>query len=319
MLSRRDEQPLAPTRDVDLLWFACEADDEQADTRGKTESKQRTDHCPPPPTRNARDSLTGYDVERVRCARRQRPRPADRPGGAVGDVPDDERLDRVAVLAAAREHVRVMTLVARQTARLVDVLDRIAGEASASYGTPGPPSSAAPSPKRHSTVGSAITLTVSPASEIDNDCRRGAGSSQNHDGAPVKPARAGLVLISPGASSTRRVSDCATADGDSRPAPLFVPGPTRVKHGVTLFGTYWHACPAASVYQKLPGPHGCWSTQDRRARRERRERRRQVRARVSSPDRHNDSLRGSSRGAASVARPRLLEPRTPECGIQPRA
>src|SRR6266567_1725643 len=123
---------------------------------------------------------------------------------------------------------------------------------------PGPPSSVAPSPKRHSTLGSAITFTVSPAREIDNDCRRGAGSSQNHDDAPVKPAREGLVLISPGASSTRRVSDSATADGDSCPAPLFVPGPMSVKQGVTLSGTYWHACPAASVYQKLSGPNGCW-------------------------------------------------------------
>src|SRR5579884_4185790 len=124
---------------------------------------------------------------------------------------------------------------------------------------PGPPSSEVPSPKRQVTVGSAVTLTVSPASEIDNDCRRGAGSSQNHDCAPVRPARMGLVLISPGASSTRCDSDCATADGDRRPAPSFEPGPTSVTHGVTLFGTYWHACPAASVYQKLPGPPGCRS------------------------------------------------------------
>src|SRR4029077_20773355 len=48
-----------------------------------------------------------------------------RSGGAVGDVPDDERLDRVAVLTAASEHIRVMTLVARKAARLVGVLDRI--------------------------------------------------------------------------------------------------------------------------------------------------------------------------------------------------
>src|SRR6185437_11014218 len=48
-------------------------------------------------------------------------------------------------------------------------------------------------------------------------------------------------------------------DGDRPPATLFEPGPTSVKHGVTLFGTYWHAWPAVSVYQKLPGPPGCWS------------------------------------------------------------
>src|SRR5579864_3424831 len=123
---------------------------------------------------------------------------------------------------------------------------------------PGPPSSEEPSPKCHSTVGSATTLTVSPASEIDNDWRCGAGSSQNHDDAPVRPVRAGLVWISPAASSARRASDCATADGDSRPA-RFAAGPTSVKHGPTLFGTYGHACPAPSVYQKLPGPPGCLS------------------------------------------------------------
>src|SRR5438552_2061193 len=35
-----------------------------------------------------------------------------------------------------------------------------------------------------------MTLTVSPARVIDNDCRVGAGSSQNHDGAPASPGRA---------------------------------------------------------------------------------------------------------------------------------
>jgi len=36
---------------------------QQPDTGGKTESEQHTDHCPPPLTRKARDSLTGYDVD----------------------------------------------------------------------------------------------------------------------------------------------------------------------------------------------------------------------------------------------------------------
>ena len=71
---------------------------------------------------------------------------------------------------------------------------------------PGPPSSVAPSPKRHSTVGSAITFTVSPAREINNDCRRGAGSSQNHDDAPVKPVKPNTVA--------RSLAIGSPADGD---------------------------------------------------------------------------------------------------------
>ena len=90
-----------------------------------------------------------------------------------------------------------------------------AGGGPAVYGRPGPPTSDAPSPKRHSTLGSALTLTLSPRNEIDSTSRRGGGASQNHESAPVKPPRAaaGLASIRPGASSNRAASAAAIAAG----------------------------------------------------------------------------------------------------------
>src|ERR671938_252325 len=90
-----------------------------------------------------------------------------------------------------------------------------AGGGPAVYGRPGPPTSDASSPKRHSTLGSAPTLTLSPRNEIDSTSRRGGGASQNHESAPVRPPRAaaGLASIRPGASSKRAASAAAIAAG----------------------------------------------------------------------------------------------------------
>ena len=74
------------------------------------------------------------------------------------------------------------------------------------------------------TLGSALTLTVSPASLTVSSSTLGAGSSQNQETAPVSPAVWGDGRIRPGSSGSRSATEAAIAPG-SAPG---VPGPTSV-------------------------------------------------------------------------------------------
>jgi hypothetical protein len=88
-------------------------------------------------------------------------------------------------------------------------------------------------------LGSALTLTRSPRSEIDSTSRVGAGASQNQESAPVKPPRLtdGLASIRPGKSSRRAAIAAAIAAGFT-PGPPGPPPPpaVTVKQGSTLLG-----------------------------------------------------------------------------------
>src|SRR5262249_6107346 len=90
-----------------------------------------------------------------------------------------------------------------------------AGGGPGAYGRPAPPNKTAPSPNCHSTLGSALTLTRSPRNAIDSTSRCGAGASQNHESAPVRPPRLapGLAPILPGNNSSRAAIAAAIAAG----------------------------------------------------------------------------------------------------------
>jgi hypothetical protein len=87
-------------------------------------------------------------------------------------------------------------------------------------------------------LGSALTLTRSPRSAIDNTSRRGAGASQNQESAPVKPPllATGLAWIRPGKSSSRAAIAAAIAAGFTPGPPGAAPPAVTVKHGSTLPG-----------------------------------------------------------------------------------
>jgi hypothetical protein len=88
-------------------------------------------------------------------------------------------------------------------------------------------------------LGSALTVTFSRRSEIDSTSRRGAGASQNHESAPVKPPRlaAGLAWIRPGKRSSRAAIAAAIAAGFTPGPPAAPPPPAvTVKQGSTLPG-----------------------------------------------------------------------------------
>src|SRR6266542_2401589 len=112
------------------------------------------------------------------------------------------------------------------------------------YATPAPPSSLPPSPNRHAICGTAVTVTASPASDTDKRSVAGAGSSQNHDGAPVRPALAGLVFNRPALSVSRSATCSAIVLGVSGGAAgAVLPLPVIVKHGRTESGAYWQTWP----------------------------------------------------------------------------
>src|SRR6476661_4199871 len=95
------------------------------------------------------------------------------------------------------------------------------------------------SPNCHSTCGTAVTVTVSPASDTLKRSVAGAGSSQNHDAAPLRPAVEGLAFNSPGLSAIRSATCAAIVTGVSGAAagPV-LPVPVIVKHGKTELGAY---------------------------------------------------------------------------------
>src|SRR6266545_571513 len=126
------------------------------------------------------------------------------------------------------------------------------------YATPAPPSSLPPSPNLQAICGTAVTVTASPASDTDKRSVAGAGSSQNQDAAPVKPALEGLVFSRPGLSVSRSATCSAIVTGVSGAAagPV-LPVPVIVKHGKTELGAYMQTWHAPSWYQNDPGPTGC--------------------------------------------------------------
>ena len=74
------------------------------------------------------------------------------------------------------------------------------------------------------TLGSAVTLTVSPASVTESSSTLGAGSSQNHESAPVSPVSLGRQL-DPARQQRQPIGD---RGGDRARIAPGGPGPTSV-------------------------------------------------------------------------------------------
>src|SRR5258708_22074265 len=89
------------------------------------------------------------------------------------------------------------------------------------------------------TGATAVPVTVSPASDTLKCSVAGAGSSQNHDAAPLRPAVEGLAFNWPGLSAIRSATCAAIVTGVSGAAagPV-LPVPVIVKHGNTELGAY---------------------------------------------------------------------------------
>jgi hypothetical protein len=138
-----------------------------------------------------------------------------------------------------------VALVARQTARVIDMRDRIRRDRTRLV-------------RNTRSAVDAAAVTASPASDTVRCSDAGAGSSQNHEAAPVKPAVVGLVLTWPGLSASWSAVCSAIVTGVSGAAagPV-LPLPVIVKHGNTELGAYMQTWPAPSWYQNDPEPTGC--------------------------------------------------------------
>ena len=111
-----------------------------------------------------------------------------------------------------------------------------------------------PSPKRHSTtLGSAVTVTVSPASVTVSSSTVGAGSSQNQETAPVSPVSLGRCP-NPAGQERQPIGD--RGGEHSRGRRPVRPGRRACSRARACRVRRGRHDPARAVYQKLPGPSG---------------------------------------------------------------
>ena len=193
-----------------------EPDHEQPDPRGEAQGKKEADHRDPAGTRNARASLTGYATDGGGRPRRQGSRGRDRAARRVADPPGHDR--STAYHARHSSRARRGSGPGRPGRQRVSYtcVTASAGVGPGRYAMP-VPRAATPSPKRHSTSGTAVTVSDTPASVTETVSAAGAASSQNQDAAPVRPPRAGDELDPARTSGTDRPRSPERARPDRRP------------------------------------------------------------------------------------------------------